>query len=220
MSGYIGKVTNHPRDVSKSQTNAEREDMFGPIPGEIVSYDAAAGTATIKPLYKPRHNGQPVDMPNLLEVPIQFARGGNSAITHPMPPGTKVQLTPQMRSQENWDVDSDGAANDTRSFHLSDMVATLAGGDSLSDPLPNVDPDNTHIRANADGTFGMKLSPDGKFEIVGTEGNVYKLLAQAIRLIGGDQLQINYGSSAGSGHALQNRAEILAIADKLDAMAL
>lgn len=220
MAGYIGKLTNHPRDVYGSQTTAEREDMFGPIPGEIVDYNAAAGTATIKPLYKPLHNGEPVDMPNLLEVPIQFARGGNSAITHPLPAGTKVQLTPQMRSQENWDTEKDGSANDSRSFHLSDMVATLAGGDSLSDPLPNVDPDNTHIRANADGTYGMKLSPEGKFEIVGNEGNVYKLIAEALRLIGDDRLLIAYGSSAGTGHFLFNRAEILAICDKLDAMAL
>lgn len=220
MPGLLGKTTNLSRDVVGQTAQTEREAMWGPIPGEIVSYDAAKGTATVQPLYKPRHNGKAVEMPQLLEVPVDLPRTGNAGITFPIPAGTKVMLTPSMRSMESYDEGADGAASDSRSFHLSDMRASIAGGDSLSDPLPNADPDNTHIRFSPDGAFGMRGSPDGKVAIEGAEGNIYKLLAEAIRLIGSDELQIAYGSSAGTGHALKNRDDILAIADKLDAMAL
>jgi len=219
--GYVGKTTNLSREVIAQQAQAEREDQWGNMPGEIVDYDHAKGTATIKPLFKKKKaDGTDLELPNLLEVPIDFPRTGNSAITHPLPAGTKVNLSPQMRSMENYDVNNDGTFSDARSSNLSDMRATISGGDSLTDPLPNVDPDNTHIRFNADGTHGFRGSPDGKFKIEGSEGDVYDLIATFMELVANDQLHINYGSSAGEGHRLQNKTALLDIAAKIRAMAL
>lgn len=220
MTGYLGKRTNQGRDIVGRQIQNERENQWGPIPGEIVSYDASAGTATVKPLYKPIHNGSPVDMPELYEVPVDLPRTANAGITFPVPAGTKVMLNPAMRSMDNYEAGEGGQPFDGRSFHLADMRASISGGDSLSDPLPNADPDNTHIRFSADGSFGIKGSPDGKFRIDGAEGNLYDILATFMELVAGDQLQIAYGSSAGSGHALQNRAALLELAAKVRAMAL
>ena len=218
--GYLRKNTNWDRDITGQQSQSTREDMWGPIDGEIVDYDAAAGTATVKPLYKPVMNGEAVDMPNLYEVPIEFPRSGNSGITFPVPAGTKVRLTPQMRSREKYDLEQDGEPSDKRSFHLSDMTATITGGDSLADPMQNVDADNAHFRFSVDGQYGIRGNSSGKIAIEGAEGNIYTLLAQAIRLIAEDQLQIAYGSSAGTGHALANKAALQEIAGKLEAMAL
>lgn len=220
MTGYLGKTTNWSRDVTGAQAQAEREEMWGPIPGEVVDYDAASGTITAKPLYKPIHNGEPVDMPDLYEVPVEFARSGKAAMTFPIPKGTKVMLTPSMRSRELYDAEGKGEASDRRTFHLSDMRATIVGGDSLTDPLKDVDPDNTHLRFSPDGKFGVRGSPDGKFKIEGAEGNLYDIIATFMELVASDQLKINYGSSAGSGHELQNRAELIALAAKVRAMAL
>ena len=220
MPGYLGKTTNLSREVVAQQAQSEREDQWGEIDGEIKSYDAATQTATIQPLYKPRFNGKPVDMPELLEVPVRFPRAGGGALTYPVKAGDKVTLRPKMRSSENYHTEDDGSASDSRSFSISDMEAHLDGGESLTDPIPNFDPDNVHVRADPEGNFGLRMSQDGKVKLDGAEGNIYTLLAQAIRLIGSDQLQIAYGSSEGTGHALKNRAEILEIADKLDAMAL
>lgn len=183
-TGYIGKHTNRNGEVVGAQTQEERESQWGPIPGEVVagSYDAATQTATIKPLYRPRHAGKAVDMPELLKVPIRFPRTGSTAITHPIPDGTRVMLIPQMRSMENYHTDGDGEASDTRSFALSDMEAHLTGGDSLNNPLPNVDPANLHIRADPEGLFGIRLSPEGKVSIEGSDGNVYELVADAADL--------------------------------------
>ncbi len=219
MVGYLGKRTNQQRDITGQQAQSEREAIWGPIPGEIVSFDPATQTATVQPLYKPIHNGQPVDMPQLFEVPVDLPRTGSAAITMPIPAGTKVMLAPMMRSMDNYDTDGDGSPFDGRSFHLSDMRATIAGGDSVSAPLANVDPDNTHIRFNTSGSFGMRGSPEGKIAIEGSEGNIYDLLVQVVELLGGETTTISSGSSTGI-WPLTHQAQFATIAAKLRSMAL
>ncbi|MBN9074287.1 MAG: hypothetical protein J0H34_22345 [Rhizobiales bacterium] len=220
MTGYVGKTVNKRQDVVGQQAQSEREAMWGPIPGEIVSYDAAKGTAEVKPLYKPRHNGKAIDMPNLIEVPVDLQRTANAGLTFPIPAGTRVMLTPAMRSMEKYEDQDDGEASDARSFSLSDMRATIAGGNSLSDPMKDVDPDNTHLRFDVEGKYGVRGSPDGKIKIEGSRGNIYDLLATVVELLSNDQLQINHGSSTGTGHELQFKAQYAEIAAKLRAMQL
>ena len=219
--GYQGKTTNLRREVVATQAAAEQESKMGEMPGEIVSFDPATQTATIKPLYKPKANGVEIEMPELLEVPVRFTRAGKGGMTFPISAGDKVNLRPQMRSSENYHESGEFSTSSARSFHLSDMEAYLDGGESLSSPIENFDSENVHMRFSEDGSFGIKGSSEGKIAIEGSEGNVYTLLAQAIRLIGSDGLNIMSGSSIGTGiHEMQNKAELLAIADKLDAMAL
>lgn len=186
-TGYLGKQTNWETDVVGNQAQQAINEQWGPIPGEIVSYDAATQTATVKPLYKPLHNGEPVEMPELYEVPVELPRTANAALTMPIPARTKVMLNPSMRSRESYDDANDGKPSDSRTFHLADMRATIIGGDSLTDPLPNVDPDNTHLRFDAQGQYGLKGSPDGKVKIEGAEGNIYELITNAI-----DETQIGF----------------------------
>jgi hypothetical protein len=219
--GYQGKTTNLRREIVATQAAAEQESKMGEMPGEIISFNPQNQTATIKPLYKPKANGTEIEMPELLEVPVRFTRAGKGSITFPISVGDKVNLRPQMRSSENYHDGGEFSTSGSRSFHLSDMEAYLDGGESLSDPIGNFDPENVHMRFSESGDFGIRGSSDGKIAIEGSEGNVYKLLAEAIRLIGGDGLNILSGSSIGNGiHEMQNKSQLLAIADKLDAMAL
>lgn len=182
MTGYLGKTTNGFGYTVGGAAQDEREDLLGAMPGEVVAYHPERGTVDVQPLFKKwepsaRKN---LDYPVLLEVPLDMPRSGNSAITHPVPAGTRVMLTPMMRSGENYETEDEGAPSDRRSFNLSDMRASLAGGDSLSSPLPNVDPDNTHIRFDADGRFGIRGSQEGKIKIEGSEGDIYALIGDAI----------------------------------------
>lgn len=179
-TGYLGKHTNDWHDNTNAKTQHERESMWGPMPGEVVSFDPATQTATIQPLYKPVHDGQSVTMPQLFEVPVDLPRTVTGAITTKIAPGTKVMLTPMMRSMENYDTEQDGTPSDRRSFNLSDMRASITGGNSVADPLPNYDPDNTHIRFDPAGNFGIKGSEDGKFKLEGSQGNIYQLYNDAV----------------------------------------
>ena len=219
-AGYLGKRTNWADDGLGAAQNADRLSQWGEIDGRIKSFDPVRQTATIQPLYKPVFNGKPVDMPELLEVPVRFPRTGKGTITYPVAPGDRVSLRPKMRSGENYHTGGDGTPSDARSFSLADMEAHLDGGEPLSDPIPGFDPQNTHIRANSSGTYGMKLSPDGKVKIQGSEGDIIDLLSQVVDLLASDALQINYGSSAGSGHQLQHKDAYAEIAAKLAAMKL
>jgi len=218
--GNLGKTTNSLDDAMGARALDERQAQWGEMPGRIVSMNYAKQTATIQPLHKPKFNGTPVDMPELMEVPVRFTRAGFGGITFPVQPGDHVTLRPQMRSSELYHTKGDGAASDARSFNLSDMEAFLDGGESLGNPIPNFDSMNAHIRFSADGQYGIKGSKDGKIKIEGSQGNIYDLLVQVVELLASDALLIKYGSSGGSGHELQHKAQYLAIANKLRAMAL
>jgi hypothetical protein len=218
--GRLGKVTNWPDDVHGQKVLDERQAQWGEIPGRIVAFDAAKQTATVQPLYKPRHNGKAIDMPELYDVPVRMVRAGKGGLTFPVGEGDYVTLRPQMRSTENYHDKGDGEASDARSFALADMEAHLDGGESLTNPIRNFDSANVHMRFDEDGQYGIRGSKEGKFKIDGSEGNLYEILAEFMELVASDQLMINYGSSAGTGHRLFNRSKLMELAAKVRGMAL
>ena len=216
--GHVGKTTNRFRDVVGVEDTAEREDMWGAMPGEIVSFDPATQTATVRPLYKPRHNGESVQIDDLQEIPVRFPRIGGFVMTSPVKEGDRVTLQPGMRNAANFHED-DGAfeADDARSFALSDMEAHLAGGEGVSRPIPNFNAEHMELRSES-GDFAMMMTEDGKFQMRGAMGDWFDLMAQLAQALADDRLVIAYGSSAGSGHALSNRATYAEIAGKLAGM--
>jgi hypothetical protein len=220
VPGRLGKTTNGPDDVVGQQTLDERQSTWGEIPGKVVDFDPATQTATIQPLYKPRHNGKAVDMPQLYEVPVRMARAGKGGMTYPVAAGDYVTLRPQMRSGENYHSEEKGESSDARSFSVSDMEAHLEGGESLKNPIKNFDASNVHVRFDEEGNYGIRGSSSGKIKIEGSEGNIYAIIAEFMELVASDELMISYGSSAGSGHALKNRGQLMALAAKIRAMAL
>lgn len=218
--GYRGKTTNASRENTAVQAQAEREAQWGELTGRIVSFDPDTQTASIQPDYKPIHDGEAIDMPELQEVPVRFMKAGGFVITTPIKEGDKVVLRPQMRSSEEFHEGGDySSPNDSRSMSLSDMEAFLDGGEPLSNPISNFNNTNMEIRT-ASGDFKIEMSEDGKFKIDGAQGNIYDLLAQVVELLASDELVIAYGSSAGSGHQLQHRSQYSTIAGKLRGMAL
>lgn len=221
-AGYIGKTTNKWGEVAGRETTADREDLFSGIPAKTVGPVSADGrTVSVQPLFKRRlPDGTFLDYPELPKVPINYTTTANGGMTFPIPEGTRVELVSASRSMENYDVDDNGEPSDTRSFHLSDARVNLSGGDTISEPIENYDGKNIHLRANKAGTLGMKFSPDGRFKHLGAQGDIYDLLATVVELLAADTLVIKYGSSAGSGHALQFQSQYAEIAARLRAMHL
>ncbi len=172
MVGRMGKATNWVDDVEEQRTLNERQSMWGEIPGKIVSYDAKAQTATVKPQYKQMQNGKPTELPELYEVPVRMARAGKGALTYPVAKDDYVTLRPQMRAMDNYHENEDGAAADARSFHISNMEAHLSGGESLKNPIKNFDDKNVHLRFDEEGKHGLRGDSSGKIQL---EGNQIKL---------------------------------------------
>lgn len=212
--GKRGKTTNAARENVAVQAQAERETMWGEMSGTVVDFNPDNQTITVQPNYKPIHNGQPIDMPQLQEVPVRFPRAGGFVITTPIKAGDKVTLRPQMRSSEEYHAGGDYTPDrDARTFSLSDMEAFLDGGEPLSDPIPAFNSNNMEIRS-ASGDFKIEMSPDGKFKIVGATGDWFDMLARLAEIVAQHETNVTSGSSSGQwSHTLA--AEATEIAAKL-----
>lgn len=167
--GARGKTTNDERERVAVQAQSEREAMFGEMPGRIVAFNSENQTVTVQPTYKPVHNGEAVDMPELQEVPIRFPKMGGFVITTPVKVGDMVSLRPQMRSGEEYHTGgSHESPNETRSMSLSDMEAFLDGGEPLTDPIGGFNSENMEIRTNG-GFPKIEISEGGSIKLMVSE---------------------------------------------------
>lgn len=216
--GYRGKSTNLLRESIAVQAQVESESNWGELTGTVTTFNPSNQTISVKPDYQPMHNGKNVDMPELHEVPVRFPKSGGFIVTIPVKSGDKVVLRPQMRSSEEYHIGSDyNSPQDARSNSLSDMEAFLDGGEPLTDPISNFNNSNLEIRTES-GEFKIEMTTDGKFRILGANGDIIKLLSDVVELLGSDALSISYGSSGGSGHQLQHRSTYSQIASKIKGM--
>ncbi len=166
MAGYLkskalrGRLT---EAVSQEAQN-ERDTLFTALPGRIVSFDPATQTATVRPLYKAKFNGKPVDMPDLVEVPVVMPRGGGMAFTFPIKPGDGVQLMFQSRSADLWyNEGGEQEAFSARTGDLSDAVA-IPGLEPSPRVLSDYNADSFELRSE-DGTTKIEITNDGKIAL-------------------------------------------------------
>jgi hypothetical protein len=97
-------------------------------PAYVVSYDESTQTATVQPTLQRVYVGQaPVDLPQILQVPVVFPRVANAWLRLPIAKGDLVELRFSERSLDAWSQ-SDGATpldpGIPHRFHLSDAIAT------------------------------------------------------------------------------------------------
>ena len=149
MTGYIRSKALRGRldDAVGQYAQTERESLYTALPGRVVAFDAETQTATIQPLYKAKFNGVATAMPELLEVPVVFPRGGGYAITFPIKPGDGVQLMFQSRNSDLWyNEGGEQEAFSARMHDLSDAVA-IPGLEPSPRALEDVQDDRFEIRA-------------------------------------------------------------------------
>lgn len=207
-------------EISRQAAASERADIHTNLPGEIVSFDPATQTATVKIQYVPKINGEETPYPELLKVPVNTPRGGGFAMSIPTQPGDLGMLVFAERDLSSWyEEGGDKAGDSTRMHDLSDAVFIPGGMMPSPDRLESFNAQNFEVRT-VDGQYKIEMSPDGKFAMVGAQGDIVSLLRDLVELLSTDQLVINYGSSAGSGHELQHRAAYAEILSKLNAMVI
>lgn len=212
MVGRVGKITNSDRTKAELAARRDREDQLGPMRGEVISFDPVTQTATIRPkLIKKDGDGNDLSPPDLEEVPIDFPNSGGGRLTSPVKPGDQVIMTPSARSSES---DEAGKAPDTRSLSLSDMRATVIGGNIPGEGMDGFDADNTHLGFDAGGIYGIRGNSDGKARVDLAQGDLLDLLAQALELLAGEQAVVTGGSSSGSWD-IKNQAGYAALAAKV-----
>lgn len=138
------------------------------IPGTVVSYDAAANRAVVKPdLPRSIADGESLAAPNIVEVPILWtaSSGGKSTFTMPIKPGDGVMLVFQQRSLEGWLSGNKDMPNDPRQFDISDCVA-----------IPGCQPsgivaDTNDIVLRYDEAQ-IRIKPDGEISLGNAHGSI------------------------------------------------
>ena len=172
MTGYLrSKALRGRVDAAIAQyTQTQQEAIYTALPGQVVSFDPATQRATIKPLYQAKFNGEPTEMPELLEVPVVMPRGGGFAFTFPIKPGDGVQLMFQSRNSDLWYNEGGDQEGFTARMHdLSDAVA-IPGLEPSPNALGSYNADSFELRSE-DGSTKIEITEDGKiaFESAGEE---------------------------------------------------
>ena len=172
MTGYLKSKTLRGRydDTIALIAQSVRATIYTALPGRVVSYDPATQTATVQPLYKAKFNGEPMQMPELLSVPVVMPRGGGYAISFPIKPGDGVQLMFQSRNSDLWYNEGGEQEGFTARMHdLSDAVA-MPGLEPSPRALSDYNADSFELRSE-DGTTKIEITDDGKiaFESDGEE---------------------------------------------------
>jgi hypothetical protein len=143
----------------------ELVDVHTSTPGIIKSFDASKQTAVVQPAIRRLFIGKGfINLPQCVDVPVQFPRGGNFVITFPVASGDECLLTFGERAIDFW-WDRGGVQEpaEPRMHDLSDAFAHL--GFSSRGRVPgSISTDALEIRT-LDGATVLRLDPDGSIYI-------------------------------------------------------
>lgn len=94
------------------------------LPGRIESYEVSSQKCTVKPLIKKKFfDGQALELPIIVEVPVQFSRSKNAGMTFPLKRGDTGFIIFSQRSMERWLASGeDVEPGDPRKFDLTDAI--------------------------------------------------------------------------------------------------
>ncbi len=147
--------------VIKHGIDSRLKDLHTSLPGIIESFDAATQLAFIQPAIKrifKTDEGDveiltPTELPILINVPVQFPRGGGFSLTFPVQKGDECLLVFCERSIDNWHQTGGVQKPGAKRFHsLSDATA-FVGISSLSNKVPNYDDTNVQLKKDDDSVY-------------------------------------------------------------------
>lgn len=145
------------------------KDLHTAQPGIIQSFDPVTQTASIQPAVKrifktDAGDGEaelltPTALPVLINVPVNFPRGGGYSLTLPVKPGDECLLIFAERSFDRWHRSGKVEEPAARRFHhLSDATA-FVGLSSLPKKIPDFNPDQMELKKD-DGSTVVTLKQD------------------------------------------------------------
>lgn len=219
MTGKFGKPNRSvQQDVIGNLAQDERFDMATELPVRVVAFDAATGEAELEVLYKPRFNGQPVDFPNLLNVPVDQPRASGFALTQPIKPGTQGMVRFGGRDQDNWYLDDGAQPSSTARTHSYSDGRFYPGAHAKTKAMPNYDNENAFFGTD-DHKNGVRVSPAGTVAIEGQGESLMAILSDLLSTLAGEDANVASGSSMGL-WPLVHQAEYAALLQRLNKMKL
>jgi len=207
MANSNPAITNLADNI-KQGISTRLKDLHTAMPGIVESFDSVKQTASVKPAIKrvfiTREGNEemlvPAELPVLINVPVQFPRGGGFSLTFPIKKGDECLLVFAERSFDSWHKFGGVQDPSARRFHsLSDATA-MVGLSSLPNKVPNYDPVNTQIKKD-DGSAVISVNEDSSVSVE-ADANV-TITAPSINLIGDLTVtgaMTNNGVDVGSTH--------------------
>ena len=164
-------------------------------PGTIDAFDPVTQFARVSLAIKTLLvNGEEVAVPELVDVPVSFDRGGGFTVTRPVRRGDECLVVFCERSIDRWkQIGAGKIPAHTRDHDLSDGIAFVALS-SQPNKIQGFDPVNYEIKSD-DGKVSLKLLANGSF-LVNSNGAVINVLPNKDILLqndGGSLLIANNG---------------------------
>ena len=162
------------RVALKVSADTSRSRTWTALPGLIESFDAVAMTCTVQPAIQSRVRDKSgtqtlVDMPLLLDCPVQFPAGGGCTLTFPVKPGDECLVVFASRCIDAW-WQSGGvqAPAEYRMHDRSDGFALL-GFRSQPRVIGAVSTSAAQLRSDDGATF-VSVAPGGAVAITAPDG--------------------------------------------------
>ena len=160
-------------EVIKQGVNNRLKNLHTSMTGIIVSFDSVTQFASVQPAIKRVFKSDeadgttiltPTDLPILINVPVQFPRGGGFSMTFPVAAGDECLLMFAERSIDKWHTDGRVSEPGARRFHDLSDATCIVGLSSRPNAIPNFDSANVEIKKD-DASVSVKLLADGTIEI-------------------------------------------------------
>lgn len=148
------------------------------LPAWVEEYDPEKKTASVRPVFTDYYllddgTSEKLDYPVIPNVPVLFPRGGKWSMTFPLKQGDPVLLVCSQRSLDEWFA-SDGKTQvspaDLRMMDVSDAIC-IPGLFPERNAKGKADAENLYISHEEEKTI-LKLTPDGKFNLIGSRLNI------------------------------------------------
>jgi len=195
-------------NAMRSALDSRIIDLHTAMPAQIVSFNAAESTCSVKPSIKRKlADGTVQELPVIQNVPICYPQGGGAIISFPLAVNDPVLLVFAERSLDIWWTKG-GTVDplDARKHNLSDAIA-IPG--CAPRPRASARVSTQYLRMEMSNA-SIELQPSGKFKIQKIGGDeVLDLISQTLQAM---------STASNAAGPLFNAATFAALKVKIDAL--
>jgi hypothetical protein len=168
---YEEAVSDDPEASIRAAIDASVVNLHTTMPGKVVWFDGSKQTAVVRPGIKRYFRGQGWKvLPDLMDVPVQFPRGGDFVLTFPVRDGDECMIHFAERAIDTWFASGgEQVPHSYRTHDLSDAFAQV-GVSSVPHVVSDFNSSAVELR-RLDGK--AKIQIDGQdIAITSETGNV------------------------------------------------
>lgn len=154
---------NDPLTPLKLAMRSQQAELWTALPGIIQSFNPQAMTCEVQPAIRALVRGEdgslsPVDLPLLVDCPVQFPAGGQCTLTFPVKPGDECLVVFAQRCIDSWWAS--GGVQDQAELRMHDPSDgfALLGFRSQPRVIPSVSTSAVQLRSD-DGVAFVEVNP-------------------------------------------------------------